>query len=127
MRLVLGLATIALWCAAAFFVGRATVDAHRTLDAHGTPAHRTVDAHRVPAHRTVDAHRVPARGSFDAGYLAGREAAFAGYDGGWAYGAPYIVVLQRGGPGITYRVARRIPLMPGIEYRRCGSGVCSTP
>jgi hypothetical protein len=54
----------------------------------------------------------PATGgaSYNAGYLAGREAAFAGYDGGWAYGVRYEITLQRGGPGITYRIASRKPL-----------------
>jgi hypothetical protein len=97
MRSWLGLAVIVLF-AAAFLVGRGSA---------GT-------------------RQVPARGSFDAGYLAGREAAFAGYDGGWAYDAPYIVFLRPGGPGITYRVARRLPLMPGFEYRVCGGQVCLT-
>jgi hypothetical protein len=56
--------------------------------------------------------RQPATGgaSYDAGYLAGREAAFAGYDGGWSYGVRYEITLQRGGPGITYRIASRKPL-----------------
>lgn len=49
--------------------------------------------------------------SYTAGYLAGREAAFAGYDGGWAYGVPYEITLQRGGPGITYRIASRKRLL----------------
>jgi hypothetical protein len=98
MRLWLGVAAIVL-CAAAFLVGRSTVGTHRILT----------------------------RGSYDAGYLAGRDAAFGGFDGGWAYGAPYIVVLQRGGPGITYRVAHRIPMQSGVAYRRCGSQVCSSP
>ena len=48
--------------------------------------------------------------AYNAGYLAGREAAFAGYDGGWAYGVPYEITLQRGGAGITYRIASRKPL-----------------
>ena len=48
-----------------------------------------------------------------AGYLAGREAAFAGYDGGWAYGVPYVITLQRGGSGITYRIVSRKPLTAG--------------
>ena len=48
--------------------------------------------------------------SYNAGYLAGREAAFAGYDGGWEYGVPYEITVQRGGPGITYRIASRKPL-----------------
>jgi len=64
------------------------------------------------------------RGSFAAGYLAGREDAFSGFDGGWTYGEPYIVTLRRGGPGITYRFARRWPMVPGIEYRACGHAVC---
>ena len=52
-----------------------------------------------------------ADGSYNAGYLAGREAAFGGYDGGWAYGVPYEITLQRGGPGITYRIASRKQLL----------------
>ena len=60
-----------------------------------------------------------------AGVAAGREAAFCCYDGGWAYGEPYIVVLRRGGPTTTYRIARRWPLEPGLEYRRCGARVCA--
>jgi hypothetical protein len=53
----------------------------------------------------------PSKGaSFNAGYLAGLEAAFAGYDGGWAYGVPYVITLERGGPGITYGIASRRPL-----------------
>jgi hypothetical protein len=78
------------------------------------------------ASRQTHVERVPiARASFDAGYLAGREAAFGGYDGGWAYGTPYLVTLERGGRGITYRFASRAPLSPGIEYRACGHGVCT--
>jgi hypothetical protein len=71
----------------------------------------------------------PARvtpGSFTAGYRAGREAAFSGFDGGWSYGEPYIVTLRRGGPGITYRFARRWPMLPRRTYRTCGGEiVCS--
>jgi hypothetical protein len=48
--------------------------------------------------------------TYNVGYRAGREAAFAGYDGGWAYGVPYEITLQPGGPGITYRIASRKPL-----------------
>ena len=58
-------------------------------------------------------------------FAAGREAAFSGFDGGWAYGTPYIVTLRRGGPGITYRFARRWTMLPGVEYRICGRGICS--
>jgi hypothetical protein len=59
-------------------------------------------------------------------FLAGRSA-FSGFDGGWAYATPYIVTLTRGGPGITYRFARRWPMLPDIEYRACGRGVCERP
>ena len=97
MRWWLGGAALAV-CAAAFFLGRTTVGA-RSLT----------------------------RGqAFNTGYRAGREAAFGGFDGGWAYGTPYVVVLQRGGPGITYRVAHRMPLSPGVSYRVCGNAVCAT-
>jgi hypothetical protein len=57
-------------------------------------------------------------------FAAGREAAFSGFDGGWAYGMPYIVVLERGGPGVTYRFADRRPMLPGRSYRRCGASIC---
>jgi hypothetical protein len=64
----------------------------------------------------------------EGGYLAGREDAFAGFDGGWAYDEPYIVILRRGGEGITYRIARRWPMLPGREYRSCPPVlVCSRP
>ena len=69
--------------------------------------------------------RGPAPGAFKAGYLAGREAAFGNFDGGWGYGELYAVVLRRGGPRITYRVARRWPMFPGVEYRVCGRTLCS--
>jgi len=63
-------------------------------------------------------------GGYPAGYAAGREAAFAGYDGGWSYDMPYIVTLRRGGPGVTYRFARRWPMRSGVAYRVCGRVVC---
>jgi hypothetical protein len=77
----IGLAVVAL--AAAFAVGRLSVGSSDPPTAGAT---------------------------FNAGYRAGRDAAFAGYDGGWSYRAPYEITLQRGGPGITYRIASRKPL-----------------
>ena len=74
----------------------------------------------------ASADRPPAvSGSFAAGYRAGREDAFSGFDGGWSYGTPYIVTLRRGGSGVTYRFARRWPMLPRRTYRTCGRGVCS--
>jgi hypothetical protein len=67
----------------------------------------------------------PAAPALPGTYAAGREAAFTGFDGGWDYGVPYIVTLQRGGRGITYGFARRWPMRSGLEYRICGRDVCS--
>jgi hypothetical protein len=78
----IGLAVIAL--AGAFAVGRLSVGSSKPSTAGAT---------------------------YNAGYLAGRKAAFAGYDGGWAYGVPYMITVQRGGPGITYRIASRKQLL----------------
>jgi hypothetical protein len=50
-----------------------------------------------------------AKAAFDAGYRAGANSAFAGYDGGWSLGEPYVIVLAKGGNGITYRIASRTP------------------
>ena len=58
-------------------------------------------------------------------YAAGREAAFNGFDGGWSYDQPYIVVLKRGGPGVTYQFASRRPMTAGVQYRLCGGKVCA--
>jgi hypothetical protein len=75
---------------------------------------------------SVDAPPAPVpRGGYADGFRAGREAAFSGFDGGWSYGEPYIVTLRRGGPGVTYRFARRWPMLPGRTYRTCGRVVCS--
>jgi hypothetical protein len=73
------------------------------------------------------AHRGHAPASYRAGYLAGREDAFGSYDGGWGYGEPYVVVLRRASPQITYAFAQRWPMQPGLEYRVCGKTVCSRP
>jgi hypothetical protein len=63
-------------------------------------------------------------GGYPAGYAAGREAAFEGFDGGWSFDTPYVVTLRRGGPGVTYRFARRWPMRRGVAYRVCGRVVC---
>ena len=105
MRAAVLLAVVIAVAAGAFLAGRATAD------------------RRAPP---AAAHSQP--GSYDDGYRAGREDAFSGYDGGWALGALYIVTLRRGSPGITYRFARRWPLLPGREYRSCRQDIiCSRP
>jgi hypothetical protein len=55
------------------------------------------------------AARARARDAFDDGYRAGANNTFGGYDGGWELGRPYVIVLARGGGGITYRIAARVP------------------
>ena len=85
-------------------------------------------AGRATARRPAPASPRPRPGSYDDGYRAGREDAFSGYDGGWILGEPYIVTLRRGGPGITYRFARRWPLLLGREYRSCHQDIiCDRP
>ena len=105
MRAAALIAVIVATAGGAFLAGRASVD-------------------RRPAPAAVRPHA----GSYDEGYRAGREDAFSGYDGGWILGEPYIVTLRRGGPGITYRFARRWPLLPGREYRSCRQDIiCDRP
>jgi hypothetical protein len=65
--------------------------------------------------------------SYHSGYLAGREDAFGNFDGGWGYGEPYIVELKRGSPQITYAIADRVTMEPGLEYRVCGRKLCTRP
>jgi hypothetical protein len=66
------------------------------------------------------------RPAISGSFAAGREAAFDGFDGGWSYGRPYIVVLRRGGPGVTYQFASRRPLVSGFDYKLCGQAVCAS-
>jgi hypothetical protein len=63
--------------------------------------------------------RDPAKAAYERGYQDGANAVFTGYDGGWSYATPYIVTLARGGTGITYRIASRTPLHPGVDYHLC--------
>ncbi len=60
-----------------------------------------------------------AKTAFDDGYLAGADDVFGGYDGGWALSAPYVITLRRGGGGVTYRFAERVPFRDGVAYFLC--------
>jgi hypothetical protein len=66
------------------------------------------------------------RKAFDAGYAAGANDVFSGYDGGFAVDTPYLVTLEAGRGGVTYRIAIREQLEAGVTYRLCpdGHGVC---
>ena len=106
MRAAVLLAVVIAVAGGAFLAGRATA------------------GHRPPP--AIARPRQP--GSYDDGYHAGWEDAFSGYDGGWVLGDPYVVTLRRGRPGLTYRFARRWPLLPGREYRSCRQDIiCSRP
>jgi hypothetical protein len=48
-----------------------------------------------------------ARDAFEAGYAAGANDVFSGYDGGWDYDRPYVITLEKGENGITYRISSR--------------------
>ena len=67
--------------------------------------------------------------AFTAGYTAGADDVFAGYDGGWELGVPWIVTLEDGAGGITYRISSRTPVERGIDYYLCpdGSALCRRP
>ena len=69
------------------------------------------------------------KAAFDAGYCAGADSAFGGYDGGWSLGEPYVIVLAKGGNGITYRIAARILARDGVDYHRCPppASICQQP
>jgi hypothetical protein len=62
---------------------------------------------------------------YDAGYVAGAGDAFGGFDGGWDVDTPYVIVLHPGAQ-ITYRIASRVQLSPGVNYSLCpdGHSVC---
>ena len=67
-----------------------------------------------------------ATAQFNSGYVAGVNDAFGGYDGGWSLAEPYVVTLEAGTGGATYRIASRTGMVPGVSYYLCpdGSGVC---
>lgn len=73
--------------------------------------------------------RRPVRDAFNAGYAAGQNDVFAGYDGGWTLHVPWVITIERGGAKVTYRIAGRTQLDPGVDYYLCrgGRALCSHP
>jgi hypothetical protein len=73
--------------------------------------------------------RDAATSAFATGYLAGTNDAFGGYDGGWGLGTPYLVTLGAGTGGVTYRIASRVAVQPGVSYYLCsdGASICQQP
>jgi len=48
-----------------------------------------------------------ARHAFEEGYAAGANDVFSGYDGGWDFDRPYVITLEKGEDGMTYRIKSR--------------------
>lgn len=131
--LAAGLAAGAL-VAGAFLAGRATAGRggtdHDAAYSSGYAAGlRAGEAQGVREGRALqEAGSLPAaearaaRVAFDDGYRAGADDAFGGWDGGWALGTPYVVTLEPGTGGVTYRIATRVTLEPGVGYRLCAGG-----
>jgi hypothetical protein len=121
VRLMSGILGIGV-AAGVFAAGRGTADRHRDGDAgyaQGLADGIRQGRAEQEAEALPPAARAGARAAFGDGYRAGANDAFAGYDGGWSYATPYVVTLARGGPGITYRIASRTPLRPGVDYYLC--------
>ena len=73
--------------------------------------------------------RDPTTAAFNSGYVAGLNDAFGGYDGGWSLAEPYVVRLDAGTGGATYRIGSRTAMAPGVSYFLCpgGHNVCQEP
>jgi hypothetical protein len=70
-----------------------------------------------------------ATAAFNAGYRAGANDTFGGYDGGWSVGTPYLVTLDAGSGGVTYRISSRTPVQGGVNYYLCPQrpAICQEP
>ena len=60
-----------------------------------------------------------ATAAFNSGYRAGANDIFGGYDGGWSVGTPYLVALDAGSGGVTYRISSRTSVQVGVNYYLC--------
>ena len=138
-RRKLALAALGVLGAVVFFgLGRFTADrpepAHSTAGADYAAGLRAGRAQGVQEGRALQegialpaGTRDAATAAFTAGYLAGANDTFGGYDGGWAVGSPYVIVLEVGANGVTYRIASRTELQPGVSYTLCPDGKSLCP
>jgi hypothetical protein len=134
MRTGLAVVLLILVGAATFWLGRATAARTGPADRSGPadPGYAVGHADGLREGRAEQATvNLPAtdKAVFDAGYTAGEADVFAGYDGGWDRNAPYVIVLAPGGAGVTYRIASRTRLEPGVDYYLCPDGhtMCQRP
>lgn len=70
-----------------------------------------------------------ATAAFNSGYRAGANDIFGGYDGGWSIGTPYLVTLDAGSGGVTYRISSRTSVQRGVNYHLCPQrpAICQEP
>lgn len=71
----------------------------------------------------VGSDRDAATNAFDSGYRAGINDAFGGYDGGWSLEMPYLITLDSGAGGVTYRISSRTAMQAGVNYYVCADGI----
>jgi hypothetical protein len=132
-RIVLAAAAALIAAVAVFALGRLSVGTPRP--AHSGPVGGYFDGLRVGQAQGRELGRAlqvgaalpakdkhVARDAFRAGYTAGANDVFAGYDGGWTFGAPWIVTLEHGDSKIDYRIRDRTPLERGVAYFLCPDG-----
>jgi hypothetical protein len=105
-----------------FALGRTTAphtgDAGRGFT-DGFQAGRSVGVQEGRALQVGQSQGSAAASAFSSGYAAGLDDAFGGYDGGWSLAAPYLITVEAGTGGATYRIASRIELRPGVSYFLC--------
>ena len=100
--------------------GRATVDAESAHDAGYQAGHG--DGYGEEGISLPPESRAPVEDAFNSGYAAGANDAFNQYDGGWSIGSPYVITLQEGGAGVTYRIGSRVAVQAGVDYYLCPDG-----
>lgn len=141
MKLLLAITAGVLAGAGLFLVGRVTAspapeypssngigdyfDGLRVGEAEGRRQGRALqEGQALPAHDLR-----PVRDAFNAGYAAGQNDVFAGYDGGWTLHVPWVITIEPGSAKVTYRIAGRTQLEPGVDYYLCqdGTALCSHP
>ncbi|MFI7541568.1 hypothetical protein [Actinoplanes sp. NPDC049599] len=131
IRISTGLAVVFLILVGAgvFWAGRVTGAGPRPAADRGYDAGHVDGVREGRAEQATLNLSATDKAIFESGYAAGATDVFAGYDGGWDHNAPYVIVLAPGGPAVTYRIASRMRLEPGVDYYLCPDGhtLCRRP
>jgi hypothetical protein len=141
---VLGATIVLVVCAALLVLGRATAN-HRSAHDAGYRAGRSDgysdglqaglaegrrEGRALQAGLTAPTSSRPStQAMFNAGYAAGANDVFGSFDGGWALSTPYVITLERGSNGISYRITSRDQIADATDYFLCPDGVhlCHQP